>query len=200
MGKREREERSGLLAAAEAFDAELRRFDTLAEAIQKAPLNSQKNLERAAHAFTEVASVDERLAAVAKTLVEEIAVMRDRQAAQAQGIQQRALELQERTGVFQGLLQQYGALGQDAIALNGLVQALAAKKREASTQEDAVGLLRQVEEVQAGMARVAAAAAALVQTADERDFGDLARQADSLRQQLLGARNKMGLLHKSLSA
>ena len=46
---------------------------------------------------------------------------------------------------------------------------------------------------------LAAVALLLVPAATAKDFVDIARSADSLRQQLLGARNKMGLLQKNLT-
>jgi hypothetical protein len=36
--------------------------------------------------------------------------------------------------------------------------------------------------------------------AEEQDFTDIGRQADSLRQQLLSARNKLNLLRKGLAS
>jgi hypothetical protein len=47
---------------------------------------------------------------------------------------------------------------------------------------------------------VADEAQGLATSANEADFSDIARQADSLRQQLLSARNKMSLLQKGLAA
>ncbi len=57
-----------------------------------------------------------------------------------------------------------------------------------------VALQPKLEALMERMADLAARAEGLASAADEKDFGDVARQADSLRQQLLSARNKLGLL------
>ena len=47
---------SPLVASAEAFDATLKRFAALSDALRKGPIDSQRNLERAAEALKLVAA------------------------------------------------------------------------------------------------------------------------------------------------
>jgi hypothetical protein len=68
----------------------------------------------------------------------------------------------------------------------------AAKSNEAAELKEALpGLLD-------SMDKAAAAAEELVETAEREEFSDVGRNADSLRQQILAARNKMSLLQKKL--
>ena len=191
-------EHSELTTAAQALEEELQRFEALAEALKKAPLDSQKNLERAAKSLHDVATLDERLSARVQTLVLAITSARERQQQQAQEVEARALALQSRTGLYQDLLTQYAALGQSAGSLNALMQTLAEEHREDPTPEQSAQSSLHFEELKGRMDEVVSTAQALTSLAEERDFSDLARQADGLRQQLLAARNKMNLLQKRL--
>jgi len=187
---------SELAAAAAALDAEVKRFEELATVARKTPLNSEKNLERAAKALTEVAESDERLGAHVKALVDAITEIRDRQQAHAEEVHAVATQLQARTDDFQVLLKSFALLGEEAAKINALVQAIAATKRD--TAEATAQVAERLGEVQERMSLVADGAQALSKAATAKDFVDIARSADSLRQQLLGAKNKMGLLQKNL--
>ena len=54
----------------------------------------------------------------------------------------------------------------------------------------------EVADLQARMQQVADDAAGIERDAREQEFEDLSRQAETLRQQILAARNKLGLLRK----
>ena len=92
----------------------------------------------------------------------------------------------------------YGSMGQSAGELNVQMQQFAQQRQLAKTPEENAALAATFQSLQDRMAEVAQEAQSLAQAADEKEFGDIARQADSLRQQLLSARNKMSLLQKSL--
>jgi hypothetical protein len=77
------------------------------------------------------------------------------------------------------------------------MQQFAQQRQQAKTPEEQAALATTFQALQDRMAQVADDAKALAALANEKDFGDIGRQADSLRQQLLSARNKMGLLQKS---
>src|SRR6266508_5561136 len=118
---------SELVTAAEAFDDELARFARLTEAARKGPLNSQKNLQRAARAFQDISEADKRLGEAAQTLVSALTQARQRQDEQALAIQGRAQEIEQRSGIAAELLQRYGAIGEKAAELNTLVLSIAAQ-------------------------------------------------------------------------
>ena len=189
---------SALVDAAAALDGELRRFEDLSQQIKRLPFNTEKNLERAAKALQEIADSDERLGAQVRALVEAVSHVRERQQQHATIVQERALELQARTEVYQKLLEHFGTLGQEAASINALVQEIAAQPR--ATPDERATVMERLVTAQEKMSLVADGAKALTDAANAKDFEDLARSADNLRQSLLAARNKIGLLHKGLQS
>ncbi len=200
-----KKEPSTLLAAAEAFDTELARFGHLAETARTGTLGSQKALERAAETLKEIADCEEQMQARAHALMAALGAARTQQESHAALVSERAEEVRRRTTVYAELLQQFQALGQDAAELNGMGQRLSARKREAGASSAGADLARDPElttglrELSERMGAVAERAQALAAAARAADFEDVWRQADSLRQQLLAARNKVVLLHGSLA-
>ena len=200
MSKREKQDPTQLEQAAEGVEDELRHFESLADTVLRTPLDSEKNLERASKALREVAESDERLVAQLQKLVAAVGAIRDRQQEHARGVNARAEQLQARTQAFQELLQRYAGLGRSAAELNTVVQDIAARRQKATTSEDNRALAGSLVELLERMGQVAEEAQGLANSATADDFNDIARQADSLRQQLLSARNKMARLQKALAA
>jgi chromosome segregation ATPase len=190
---------SALLEAAEAFDDELARFGRLVEAARTGPLNSQKHLQRAARAFEEIAESEKRLGETAQSLVAALQSARQRQEVQALALQGRAQEIEARTTVAADLLQRYGAVGQKAGELNAIVLEIAAKKTNGSSEPDAT-IVASLAELRGKMGEVADGAAGLVAAAREADFDDIARQADSLRQQIVSVGQKVAAIERALAA
>ena len=200
MSKRDKPT-SELVAAAEALEAQLTRFESLAEQFRKAPLNSEKSLERASKLLRDVAEQDQQLNASVSALVAAVTATRNRQQTQAESVNERAQELQARAEAFKTLLERYGALGQSAAELNQRMQEFAAQRSKsqgtAGENQELIGIL---EALDTRMGEVADEAQAVTGVAEEKDFTDIGRQADSLRQQLLSARNKLNLLKKGLAS
>ena len=195
----EKQATSELMEAATAFDDELARFGRLVEAARTGPLNSQKHLQRAARAFEQLAESEQRLGVAAQTLVGALQTARQRQEAQAQAIQGRAREIEARTTVAAELLQRYGAVGQKAGELNALVLEIAAKKTNGSSEPDDA-VVASLAKLRERMGEVADIAGGLVASAREADFEDIARQADSLRQQISSVGEKVAAIERALSA
>jgi cytochrome c556 len=200
MSKRDKSPSSELVAAAESLDAQLTRFESLAEQFRKSPLNSEKNLERASKLLRDVAEQDQQLNASVSALVAAVTKTRDRQQVQAESVNARAQELQQRAEDFKVLLERYGALGQSAAELNQRMQEFAAQRAKAQTPEQNTEVLGILDALNERMGQVADEASAVTKLGEEQDFTDIGRQADSLRQQLLSARNKLQLLRKGLAA
>jgi chromosome segregation ATPase len=186
-----------LLEAAAAFDEELARFGRLVEAARSGPLNSQKNLQRAAHAFEQVGESEKRLGDTAQALVAALQGARQQQEVQALALQGRAKEVESRTAIAASLLERYGMVGQKAGELNSLVLEIAAKKTNGSSEPDEA-LIASLAELRGRMGEVADTAAALVSSAREADFDDIARQADSLRQQIVAVSQKVASIERAL--
>jgi len=169
----------GLGAAAAALEAELRRFEQLAELATRVELKSQKNLERAARAANEAAEAQERVNGRVRALVEEIARARERQEDQAKQLGARAEQIQSRRQALEALLGQFARLGNDAAEVNELLKQTGA-----------------VAEAEERLGTVAEAAEAVLREAEREGFEDAVRQAESIRQQSLAARNKLKLLRE----
>ncbi len=189
---------SDLLRAAAAFDEELARFGRLVEAARVGPLNSQKHLQRAARAFEEVGESEKHLGEAAQALVAALQAAREEQEVQAKALQGRAKEIEARTAVAADLLERYGAVGQKAGELNTLVLEIAAKKTNGSSEPDA-STISALAALRARMGDVADTAAGLVSLAREADFDDIARQADSLRQQIIAVGQKVAAIERALA-
>lgn len=199
MSKRDKSPSSELEAAAEALESQLTRFESLADQFRKAPLNSEKSLEKASKLLRDVAEQDQVLNASVSALVAAVTAARDRQQKQADSVNAHAQELQQRAETFKTLLERYGALGQSAAELNQRMQEFAAKRAQAQTPEQNTELIATLDALNERMVQVAEEAQSVTRLAEEQDFIDVGRQADSLRQQLLSAKNKLGLLRKGLA-
>jgi hypothetical protein len=189
---------SPLVASAEAFDATLKRFAALSDGLRKGALDSQRNLERAAEALKEVAGCEEELQANAQALMAALGHARDAQQTQAELVRVRALEIQARGEDLARLMRGFEAIGTDAAALNASAQQLAARKRTPDEMVKDGALLAGLDELQERMTGVLAAGEKLAADARAADFEDLSRKVDSLRQQILAARNKIGLLKEAI--
>jgi len=198
MAARSKPSDSPLVASAEAFHETLKRFAALAEGLRKGKLDSQRNLERAAENLKLVAGCEEELQAHAQALTVALATARDAQQAQAEAIRLRALEIQGRGEALTRLMRGFEAIGKDAAALNASAQQLAARKRTPDEMVKDGELLAGLDDLQERMTAVLAAGEQLAAEARQADFDDLSSKVDSLRQQILAARNKIGLLKEAL--
>lgn len=184
---------SQLIAAAEALEEELRRLASLAREAQRLPLDSQRNLELTQEKLAALGEVDDRLRPLVAGLMDAVKQLVDDQQAQTVALTARTEEVRRRADVFRELMVRYGGLGKASQELNVLVQAFAAGGR-AGEETAPAGEPPSLEAVQASMTRLIESAAEVAEAAHREDFEDIARQAESLRQSLLSARNKLNLL------
>jgi hypothetical protein len=184
---------SPLSEAAAALEAELRRFEELSSQAKKIPLDSEKNMQRAAKALQEAANCQEQTANLVRALVDTIGGARDRQQDTANGLLARAQELQARSDILQDLLARFRALGDDARDIQTLVST--ANEQGKDDMNAAIATLETVKE---RMESIAGRATELANDAKEKGIVDIEREADSLRQQILAAKNKLGLLQQGL--
>ena len=192
---------SSLTAAAEAFDEALNRFSSLTEALRKRPLESRHALESAAELLKDVTRCQEELQTKAQVLVGALGTARDTQQAQAEFVHERAREIQQRAQEYATLTARFEEVGQQAAGLNTLAQSLASRHGIAERtlrDTELPALLSELDELRERMGSVADQAAALISEARAARFEELCGRADSLRQQLLAARNKIGLLRENL--
>jgi DNA repair exonuclease SbcCD ATPase subunit len=169
---------SELSEAALALDRELRRFEELAEQAARLKLTTEKSLERATEALTRAAESQDRIHGHVQQLVAAVGTARQKQEADAAALMARAQQIAARRKEFADVLQRMAGLGQMA------------KEVQDALQAGPGG----IDDVQARMQKIADEAAEIGRTAQEKEMEDVARQADSLRQQVLAARNKVALL------
>lgn len=186
-------QKSDLVLAAEALDDELQKFERASSEAAKTPLDSRKNIARTAEALKEVVTSDERLRERVATLVAAISAARERQQALAEKVHERALELQGRTEILAELLERWGALGDEANGLTQMLQKFVADAK-AGTGGDV-----SLDDVKSNVGGIADRLQSLGKDAGAANFGDIAREADSTRQSLLAALNKVELLQKKMS-
>jgi hypothetical protein len=194
---------SSLVVAAESFDESLRRFSALGESLRRGALDSRQSLERAGEVLSEIAACEEELQVQAHALIAALGAAREAQETEAAQVQARAQEIQARTETYAAIRGRFEAIGDAAAGLNTLAQGLATRRGIADQtlrDSELPALLAQLDELRERMGSVAEAAAQLENDARGARFEDLARNADSLRQQLLAARNKIGLLREALVA
>lgn len=189
---------SGLLAAAEALDAELRRFELLADAIGREHLNSEKNVKRAGQRLQELVECHSRLSAQVQSLIGALDHVRTRQEAQALAVSERANEIRARAEILGNLVGQFETLRAEAAQLTAPLQQLAATGTEATVDQKRVALAGALDAIDVQLHAVAARTDGLVEAATAEHFLDLARHAESLRTQLQSTRNKIILLRRSL--
>lgn len=181
---------SPLLAAAAALEEELARRSDVARDAQRLPLDTRENLERTAAALSDLASADERLAPLVQGLLGAVAKLVEAQQAEARALESRTAELRIRRETFERLMADYGALGQDAQALNAMVQEVAVAIASAGGgRPDAAS----AERIGAAMSRLIDGAERVATSARAERFEELAADADALRKQLLAAKEKLAV-------
>ena len=169
---------SELAEAALALDRELRKFEDLAEQAGRLKLSTEKNLERATEALTRAAESQDRIRGHVQDLVAAVAATRQRQEGDAAALMERAQQIAARRKEFADVLQRMAGLGQMA----------------KEVQEALRGATPSVQGIEPRMQQIAEEAAAIAQTAQEKEMDEVARQAEVLRQQILAAKNKIALL------
>ncbi|HVV51606.1 MAG TPA: hypothetical protein VHO06_18190 [Polyangia bacterium] len=201
MADRKPAEASPLVDAARAFDETLQRFAALAQAVGRAALDSAEGLGRAAESLRKVAACEEDLQGRAQALSAALTAARQAQEGHAEAIRTRALEVQRRGEAYAALVGRFEAIGREAADLNAAAQKLAAEHKidRGMRAEEITPVVSALEELEARMGGVVAAGEALQGDARGVGFDDLARKTDALRQQLLAARNRVGLLREALT-
>ncbi len=193
MNKQDRPDAFGDLSeAARGLESELRRFEDLAAEAQRARLDTKKGITRAAKATTDAAAAQEDVERALGELVKAIKTVRERHEANAEALKARGEEIGRRASVYATLLERFSALGDEGTRINALVV-------EVADGRGAEDVLRAVGEVEERIGALVERARALVDDANAASVQDLAQQGEALRQQLLTARNKLGLLRKSLA-
>ncbi len=201
MSKNDKSERGGwgaLAEAARALEGELSRFEELATSARKMPLNTHKAIDRAAKATTHTANEQERVDLALGALVRAITAVRERHEANVAALQERGEEIRRRAEQLGALYERFAVFGEESKLINQLVQETTARQREATTPEGMREVTAAIGAIEERMTKLADEARTLAQAASAASITELSTEADTLRQQMVAARNKLGLLRKSL--
>jgi hypothetical protein len=188
-----------LVVAAEAFESSLQRFASLGETLRKGRIDGQRGIERAAQTLQQIAECEQLLQAHAQALIAALGAVRAAQQQQAEAITVRAEEIRRQNEIYVALMGRYEELGKETAKLNATAQEIGAVARSPEEMVRDQTLPPRLDDLQARMTETGAVAEALVVDSWAADFEELSRKVDSLRQQILATRNKIGLLREALA-
>jgi hypothetical protein len=195
-GSRSSKHTPPLVAAAAALDDELRAYDELAAEARRIKFDSEKSLQRGLRIVQESQERNDVVQEKLRALVAEIEQARIRQVESLNALLEAAKTLQARAQEHEALMARFAALGESSQRVNALTLELSAKRSAGASESE---ILQGLGEIQVHMASVVGEAEALAQRATEQGWPELARQADAVRQQVLAAKNKLALAHKTVA-
>ena len=187
---------SPLASAAAALEAELLAYEKFVAEVKRMSLNNEKSMHRAKDLLEQCAAGEQRMAERLQAFAAAMVDVQVRQQGCIGDAVAAAEKIQERIQKRAALLERFSALGERARSLNEPVAALEKKDGDANAQD----LLKTFAEVAAGTEAVVAEAEALATDAQADDWQDIAREATTLRQQLLAARNKILVAQREVAA
>jgi hypothetical protein len=190
---------SPLIEAVSAFDAELERFARAASSACRRPLDSKRDLEKAAAAVAEAAAAEGGLQERAQALLAALQAAQGEQQTRAEALRVRAREIRDRVTVYEGLALRYHELGGDGAQLAEAAQKLNLTTR-ASEGVASAELLVGLDELERRVSEVRATAHALAADARAATFDDVASDAHAVEQTLSALRNKLLLARRAAAA
>jgi chromosome segregation ATPase len=171
-------EASALVSAARSLEADLLHLESITRAARKIPLTTEKNITRAAKELEQALTLPHRMAAGLQALAAAMSTMQARQQAALEPLAAFASQIQVRHQRLSEHMEAYAALGRAAAEVTTRIQA-------AGGDPAAVW-----SEVDAQLARIAADAKSLFDSAHAEDFPELAREADALKQRASSLRRR----------
>jgi len=189
---------SPLTAAAAALEGELHKYAELSEAIARAPLNSEKAIDRVVKSVADAVESEKQVMLAVKSLLEAIHGARALQERCSSTINDRGATIAQKRTELELLLTRFRNIGTVAKGLNEAMQKVAGYKPDPYDAEGASAIKETLAKIESGMGECANHAEEVATDATSRDFPDVARQADGLRQQLLSTKNRLALLQKQL--
>jgi chromosome segregation ATPase len=185
---------SALLDAAARLEDELRQYEALTEEVGRAVIHSRKSLVRVTRMLQQAAECHERLMTHVASLSEVMTATRGRQVSCAERLVSAGGRIQERMAGFQTLMSRYDALGELSKQLNATAAEIVAAKDETNPQAALAATGSLLER----MEQAVSDATALADAARADDFADLARDVDSVKQQLQSAKNQLTMARRVL--
>jgi chromosome segregation ATPase len=184
------EKKSALVLATEELDHELSRVEHLCESATRVPLSTRRNLEKAAHTVAEAGGVQLAVGERIGALMAALTVVRERNEKTVASMQSLSDEIQRRSEELSGLLERFDKLGAEAREVSARVQTVTASSAETEAR---------LKELEASLSALAESAKTLHEDAGRGGWSDVQRDAESLRQQVLAAKNKLTMLAQKLA-
>jgi DNA repair exonuclease SbcCD ATPase subunit len=191
---------SALIEAVRAFDAELERFSRAAGAACRRPLDSKRDLERAAAAVSDAADAEARLQECAQELARALQAAQADQQARAESLRTRAEEIRERLETYGKLATRYQQLGAEGAALAEAAQKINALSRPSERPSSRAELVVGLADLEQRVSELRATARALGADARASRFEDLAAESHAVEQTLSALRNKLLLAQQAAAA
>jgi len=197
-----------LAMAASALESELRRYEETSTQLESLPLNSEKTLQRARKVLEECAAHQEALAVLLPAFAQAMQAAQNRQekcmTVTAEGTQRIKVRFNERVA----LLERVAALGHRAQEIHQPIAELSAALSEPTNAEEAENqnrnqpavVLKSLEEVNARTEAVIEEAESVRKAATEAEWLDIARDAQTLKEQLQSARNKILVAQRNVAS
>ena len=168
-----------LVRAAEQLEDEVLRLEALSRSVRKIPLDSEKNITRAAEELKEALALPERLGSGLQALATAMEKMQARQQASLEPLSVHAHKIQERAELLGTYMHVFAELGNAAGATTALL------KTEGGDRNAIV------EQAQQELGKIQERARTLGEDARGNDFPDVAREADALRQRVATLRKRL---------
>ncbi|HVW27955.1 MAG TPA: hypothetical protein VHC69_21475 [Polyangiaceae bacterium] len=168
-----------LVRAGQRLEDEVARLEALSRSVRKIPLDSEKNITRAAQELKEALALPERLGGGLQALAAAMEQMQSRQQAALEPLSAHAQKIQERAVQLGTYMHAFAELGNAAGATTALL------KTEGGDRNAIV------EQAQQELAKILERARSLAEDARGNDFPDVAREADALRQRVATLRKRL---------
>jgi hypothetical protein len=184
------------LAAAE-LEAELEAFQRLVSDLGRLHINSDKALDRARQHLEACSDFEQKLAGRLQVFAEAMQTLQARQQECMKSALDHAQRIQARNEARNALLARVNTLGLSARDINAPMDEL---MTDAAGRTDSALVLSKMQEVGERLQVVIAEASTLANLARDQDWQDIARDADTLKQELLGVRNKVLLAQRNVAS
>ena len=182
-----------LLAAAQALDDDLSRFQALSGDLTRGHINSEKSLQRARQVLEACSVHETKLAESLRAFARAMQGVQEAQHACMQATAEAAQRIAERHAARLALQERIARLGESARAVSAPVAELPEAGGNASTE-----ILASLGEVERRLEAVIDEASAACTLAEQGDWTDLLRDTQSLREQLQSLRNRVLLMRRKL--
>jgi len=184
-----------LSAAARVLDEDLSRFESLAQELSRTQITSEKSLQRARQALEGCSEHEAKLAASLTAFAQAMQSIGQRQQSCMEATAEATARIQARHQDRLVLFERVAALGARAKAVSAPITELDAPSESISS-----GMLASMQEVSKRLDAAIDEAGEVAHAAKEGDWTDIARDAETLQQQLQVLRNRVLLSQRKLAS